>query len=196
MRLQVLNEEEMAWQHGSGASPAPCGTCTRHEPDPFVTLWRDYSIKAPGRTSECKSRVWLDGPNRLEQTQHLASEPGTHPENARKDPKAAGRKSALDPAARGMLHKPAAFLPRHCSSVCRGERFLQDLMVGRNLQGQTARPHPVSSKQHFIFSPPFLNQLLFNTNPSLNPPQSQGLLQPATAPPTSQQSSLKPVLTA
>lgn len=38
MKLQVQNKEEMAWQHGSGANSIPCGSCTRHEPDPFVTL--------------------------------------------------------------------------------------------------------------------------------------------------------------
>lgn len=67
MRLQVQNKEEMAWQHRSGAKPIPCGSCTRHEPDPCVTLWRYYSTEAPGRRSECKSRVWLHGLNHLEQ---------------------------------------------------------------------------------------------------------------------------------
>ena len=148
IRLQVQNKEEMAWQHRSGANPTPCGSCTRHEPDPFVTLWRYYSIKAPRRTSECKSGAQLQGLNCLEQMQHLAFEPGTHPENACKDSKAVGKKLPLDLAARVMLCKPAlckpaAFLYHYCSSFCRGERFLQALMVGRNLQGQTVRPHPV-----------------------------------------------------
>lgn len=126
MKLQVQNKEGMAWRHRSGANPVPCGSCTRHKPDPFVTLWRYYSIKAPGRVRECKSRAWLQGLNRLEPMQHLAFKPGTHPKNVGKDPKAVGIKLPPDLVACVVLCKPAPFKPaafrhRYSSSFCRGE---------------------------------------------------------------------------
>lgn len=105
MRLQVPNKEEMAWQHGAGASPVPHRAAPAMSPDPFVWFWRCDSIQAPRRTSERRSKAWLQGLDRPEQRQPLGFELGSSPrccqspQRCLQSPKPVGRELPPDPVA-------------------------------------------------------------------------------------------------
>lgn len=177
MRLQVPNKEEMAWRRG--ARPAPLAT-ELHRPQALTHSFGfgdTIQTQAPSRTGERRSGAWMQGLDHSEQRQHLQFELGSSPKGASKAPSDASK----EPKLLGgnylrtwwlrelALRKPDAFPPRP-GLIFRPGRELFARSDGRKEPTRTNHPIPSCLLRTDSFSS-FLKQL-FNTNPSLCPPQS------------------------